>query len=272
MIPVKGEKPVPCPPWVTRHGPVFACERTSSSRMQVDCRGTRWLSSIRSWTSIARGTGRSSPRRCRGSRDRRRTGCTPTSTATSGIMRRAGLPVRKNYAGDVPVDGSSGAFEWDGYIPFEQLPSYLQSAVGLIVTANQNPFPQDYAVSREAADSRRRIARARFATCSRRTRSGSRTRCLGVQKDVYSGFELFLAHAGGAGVRPAEIFRFGTAGGGPRPASVGRSDGQGFSRAACWRTCCIPSSGKRRPSGAAAKNAAPVQDADGPGRDREAVA
>ena len=33
------------------------------------------------------------------------------------------LPKRRGFAGDVPVDGSSGNFEWDGFIPFDQLPS-----------------------------------------------------------------------------------------------------------------------------------------------------
>ena len=32
------------------------------------------------------------------------------------------LPKRRGYRGDVPVDGASGNFEWDGYIPFDELP------------------------------------------------------------------------------------------------------------------------------------------------------
>jgi len=55
------------------------------------------------------------------------------------------LPIRKNYAGDVPVDGSSGNFEWQGFIPFDELPSFYNPPRGVIVTANQNPFPPDYA-------------------------------------------------------------------------------------------------------------------------------
>jgi penicillin amidase len=39
----------------------------------------------------------------------------------------------------------AGQFEWDGYIPFEQLPSVYNPASGIIATANQNPFPKDYA-------------------------------------------------------------------------------------------------------------------------------
>ena len=59
------------------------------------------------------------------------------------------LPIRRNYSGDVPVDGSSGEFEWDGYIPFEQLPAVYNPPAGLIVTANQNPFPGGLSLPRE---------------------------------------------------------------------------------------------------------------------------
>ena len=54
------------------------------------------------------------------------------------------LPIRKNYDGDVPVDGSSGDYEWDGFIPFDQLPSFFNPPQGWIITANQNPFPDNY--------------------------------------------------------------------------------------------------------------------------------
>ena len=36
-----------------------------------------------------------------------------------GYQAAGKLPIRRNYQGDVPVDGSSGENEWDGYIPFE---------------------------------------------------------------------------------------------------------------------------------------------------------
>ena len=51
---------------------------------------------------------------------------------------------RKNCPGDVPADGASGECEWDGMIPFEVLPGFYNPARGAVVTANQNPFPEDY--------------------------------------------------------------------------------------------------------------------------------
>src|SRR5450755_1257309 len=35
------------------------------------------------------------------------------------------LPIRRKYLGDVPMDGSSGEYEWQGFIPFDDLPSRL---------------------------------------------------------------------------------------------------------------------------------------------------
>ena len=58
-----------------------------------------------------------------------------------GYQAAGMLPVRSNHDGDVPVDGASGRFEWSGRIPFLELPSVLDPPSGLIVSANQNPWP-----------------------------------------------------------------------------------------------------------------------------------
>ncbi len=53
------------------------------------------------------------------------------------------LPIRRNFNGDVPVDGSSGEFEWAGYMPFEELPQTFNPPSGTFITGNQNPWPAD---------------------------------------------------------------------------------------------------------------------------------
>jgi penicillin G amidase len=102
------------------------------------------------------------------------------------------LPIRRNYKGDVPVDGSSGEFEWDGYIPFEKLPVSFNPANGLIVTSNQNPFPASYEFPVQGT----------FATPYRSNQIRSMIQAkknikpednLQIQKDVFSGFHLMLA-------------------------------------------------------------------------------
>ncbi|MGH9662408.1 MAG: penicillin acylase family protein, partial [Bryobacteraceae bacterium] len=106
-----------------------------------------------------------------------------------GYQAAGRLPIRKNHAGDVPA-GEDG--DWLGYIPFDELPTAFNPADGVIVTANQNPFPASY----------RYAVHGNFASHYRSTqirrllgsRGGWRAAdMLAVQKDVYSAFSHFLA-------------------------------------------------------------------------------
>lgn len=56
----------------------------------------------------------------------------------------AGLaPVRKNWLGVLPVPGS-GEYEWQGFLPLEQLPRLYNPSQGFIATANHNILPPGY--------------------------------------------------------------------------------------------------------------------------------
>jgi len=104
------------------------------------------------------------------------------------------LPIRKGFAGDLPVDGTSGEFEWQGYIPFDQLPSAFNPPSGMIVTANQNPFPTDYPYTVNGNFA------SHFRSTQIRQRLSSRTgwqpqEMLAIQKDVYSDFAHYLARS-----------------------------------------------------------------------------
>ena len=104
------------------------------------------------------------------------------------------LPMRRGYAGDVPVDGSSGDFEWDGFIPFDELPSAFNPPGGIIATANQNPFPAGLSLPGRTAVSRRPTARAQIRDLlSARNGLARRKICSACRSDVYSAFGKFLA-------------------------------------------------------------------------------
>jgi penicillin G amidase len=110
-----------------------------------------------------------------------------------GYQAAGRLPIRKDYAGDLPADGSSGDFEWEGFIPFEQLPASYNPPRGWIVTANQNPFSENYPyqVNGEFAPPYRSTQIRDRLTA----RSGWKAEdMLAVQKDVYSSFADHLAH------------------------------------------------------------------------------
>jgi len=55
-----------------------------------------------------------------------------------GAQSAGWVPIRAAGDGAVPVPGSSGAFEWTGYVPFDELPSTCAPAEGFVVRANQN--------------------------------------------------------------------------------------------------------------------------------------
>jgi penicillin amidase len=190
-IRVKGARPVEFRQWVTRHGPVAFSENGRHFAL-------RWaaaepggfgfpfleLNRAANWkefnAALARypGPGQNF--------------VYADVDGNIGYQATGMLPIRKDFDGDVPVDGASGDFEWDGFIPFDQLPAFYNPPRGWIVTANQNPFPENYPyrVSGEfGAPYRSRQIRDRLLA-----RSGWKPQeMLDVEKDVYSGFLKFLA-------------------------------------------------------------------------------
>jgi penicillin amidase len=100
------------------------------------------------------------------------------------------LPIRRTYDGDVPANGASGDAEWDGFIPFDELPSTFNPPSGVIVSANQNPFPSDYKyrVGGEYGPYYRSQQIRSLLTKARTPED-----MLAIQKDVYSGLSHFIA-------------------------------------------------------------------------------
>jgi penicillin amidase len=191
VIAVKGEKPVPLRTWVTRHGPViqadgsqyYAIRWTAAEPggfdfpfLEID-RSQNWQEFTAALSRFP-GPGQNF--------------VYADVDGNIGYHAAGKLPVRKTYNGDVPVDGSTGEFEWEGYIPFDDLPAFYNPASGLIVTANQNPFPVNYQYrvnGNFASPYRARQIRTLLAA-----RNGWKPdQMLAVQKDVYSSFDAFIA-------------------------------------------------------------------------------
>ena len=109
-----------------------------------------------------------------------------------GLQAAGSLPNRTTYAGDVPVDGTSEKFEWEGDIPFDSLPSVYNPDSGMVVSANENPFPADYPyrVNGVFAPPDRALQIAARLKAKRKVSVGD---MMGVQRDVYSAFHHFLA-------------------------------------------------------------------------------
>ena len=190
LIPVKGEAPVEFAQWVTRHGPVFVDGgRALAMRWAADEPGAVSfplldLDRARDWpeflAALARFPGPAQ-------------NFVYADTAGHIGYHLAGrLPIRRNYVGDVPVDGSSGDFEWAGYIPFGELPQTYDPASGVIVTANQNPFPADYPYAVHGEFSAPYRAERIYSLLTGRDKWKA-AEMIGVQTDVYSSLAQYVA-------------------------------------------------------------------------------
>jgi penicillin amidase len=63
-----------------------------------------------------------------------------------GYQAAGKVPIRaKEHDGRLPVPGWTGEYEWQGYIPFEEMPSSYNPPQGLIVAANNKIVSDDYA-------------------------------------------------------------------------------------------------------------------------------
>lgn len=187
-IVVKDAKPQLMKTWITRHGPVFNQNGKTYSVRWAAAEGFGFpfmrLNQAKNWTDFRAALAPYwGPAQNFVYADR---------AGNIGYQAAGRVPIRRNFQSGVPLDGASGNFEWDGYIPFEQMPNVYNPPGGVIATANQNPFPKDYAypVSGGFADKYRvEQIRARLNAKPKLTVDDM----LALQKDVYSAYSLFLA-------------------------------------------------------------------------------
>lgn len=107
-----------------------------------------------------------------------------------GLQVTGPLPIRKGCNGQRVL--AAGTCEWEGFIPFDELPSFYNPGPGLIVTGNQNPFPEKYpyAVSGNFAPHYRAN---RILAELQRKEKWAPEEMVKLQADIYSPFSHFLA-------------------------------------------------------------------------------
>jgi len=209
VIEIRGRPPEEVTSWVTRHGPIFqiadgqvmtlrwsAAEPGAVANVFLD------IDRARNWDEFKRAISRfGGPGQNFVYAD---------VDGNIGYHASGKLPIRRDYYGDTPVDGSSGKYEWQGFIPFDELPQAYNPPNGFVVTANQNPFPPDYPYHLNGVfDSpyrSRQILDMLQASGNKLKPEDS----LRIQKDVYSGFHKFLARqlvaAYGDRKGPSQVF------------------------------------------------------------------
>lgn len=61
-----------------------------------------------------------------------------------GYRGQALLPIRQQSDGRFPVPGWDPAYQWDGFVPTDELPTVINPESGYVITANQKPVGDDY--------------------------------------------------------------------------------------------------------------------------------
>jgi len=189
VIAVRGAKPVELPVWITRHGPIY--KQVAGQNYAV-----RWAAADAEFRFVFSEINRAA--NWQEFREALRSYPGPGQNfvyadrqGNIGYQSTGRFPIRQNFTGQVPVDGRDGEHEWTGWIPFDDLPTIYNPPSGVVVTANQNPFPLDYKYA----------INGNFASPDRwgqikallRARDGWKAaEMLDVQKDVYSPFCMFL--------------------------------------------------------------------------------
>ena len=191
LIQVKGRKPVEFRQWVTRHGPVIVNEGGQHLALQwaaanpgpfslafIDINRARNWTEFNAAVASFPGPGQNF--------------VYADVDGNIGYHASGRLPIRRGFNGDVPVDGASGQYEWDGFIPYDQLPSFFNPPSGIIATANQNPFPADYPYTVSGGFAAPYRVRQIFDMLKAKPRLTPED-TLAIQKDVYSAFADYLA-------------------------------------------------------------------------------
>jgi len=191
-IGVKGQKPLQADTWITAHGPVILNDegrnyslRWTATEMTPMEFPFLALDRAKNWEEFNQTL---------------RTYSGPAQNfvyadvdGNIGYHAAGMLPNRQGCRGDVPADGSSNSCEWSGTIPYDDLPQVYNPPSGIIASANQDPFPDNYRYAVNGGFAPPYRAREIRTLLSAREKWKAEE-MLSVQKDVYSGYLSFLAH------------------------------------------------------------------------------
>lgn len=62
-----------------------------------------------------------------------------------GIRSTGYYPIRANFSGRLPVDGSNASYAWTGFVPFDAYPHSWDPPSGYVWSNNEVPYPPGYA-------------------------------------------------------------------------------------------------------------------------------
>jgi penicillin amidase len=146
-IAVRGKHPEPIEIWETHHGPIVNRALAAETPEPLSLAWTALREPWPSAAGIELGEATSGPELVAGLADFS-VPCMNLVWADSagdiGYKLVGKLPRRPGGCPDLPKPGWSGDYEWDGYVPYDELPEIVNPPGGAIVTANNRIAPDDY--------------------------------------------------------------------------------------------------------------------------------
>ena len=109
-----------------------------------------------------------------------------------GYQATGKIPIRIAGDGSLPENGSDNSHEWNGYIPFEKMPSIFNPPSGIIATANSRITPDGYPYS-ISTGWEAPWRSARIYSVLESGKKFSAADMLALQTDIYSEWEYFSA-------------------------------------------------------------------------------
>ena len=191
-IGVKGQKPMQTDAWITMHGPVFVNDEGQNYSL-------RWAAAEVNnlefpFLALDRaGNWEEFNQALRHYSGPGQNFVYADVDGNIGYHAAGMLPNRQGCRGDVPADGSTNTCEWSGTIPYDDLPQVFNPQSGIIASANQDPFPENYRYAVNGGFAPPFRAREIRTLLSRHDK-WKPDEMLGIQKDVYSDYLSFLAH------------------------------------------------------------------------------
>jgi penicillin G amidase len=192
IIHVKGGRDVLVEVVTTRHGPIIS-DLIAGEKRRLALRWTLYdslfdpffdVDSAKNWTEFRRALGTlDSPGQNFVYAD---------VDGHIGYQTTGHVPLRKSGDGTLPVPGNDDAHEWNGYVPFEKLPSIFDPPSGVIATANGRITPDGYGYNLSTEWD----APWRTERIYRVLESGKKfgpPDMLSLQTDVYSAFDRLCA-------------------------------------------------------------------------------
>ena len=192
LIRVKGKPAIPIDVQITRHGPIVTELQTGESR-KIALRWTLYdgirnpffhIDSAQNWSDF---------RRAFSEFDAPGQNVVYADVdGNIGYQATGKVPIRASGDGSLPEDGSTKAYDWTGYIPFDKMPSVFNPSSGIIATANARITAENYpySISTEWESAWRTDRIYRVLQSGKKFSAAD---MLSLQTDVYSELDRMVA-------------------------------------------------------------------------------